>query len=185
MPSYVALLRGLNVGGRNPVDMGALAECLRDAGYGDVRTHLQSGNVLFTAKRTSDGKLEDAIEHVLQQRFAIAIPTIVRSRDDFAATIAAAPDDHGSEKLRSEVFFLKAPLTVESVLAEMPELREGVDSIAPGPGAIYFSRVRAQATKTRIQRLMGMPIFQQMTVRSWRTATRLLELLDEDEEETG
>ena len=60
----------------------------------------------------------------------------------------------------------------------MPELREGVDSVAPGPGAIYFSRVAAQATKTRITRLMSMPVFQQMTVRSWRTTTRLLELLD-------
>ena len=56
---------------------------------------------------------------------------------------------------------------------------EGVDSVALGPGAIYFSRVAAQASKTRITRLMGMPIFQQMTVRSWRTTTRLLEMLDE------
>jgi len=60
----------------------------------------------------------------------------------------------------------------------MPELREGVDSVAPGPGAVYFSRVAARATKTRIQQFMAMPIFQQMTVRTWRTCTRLLEKLD-------
>jgi uncharacterized protein (DUF1697 family) len=50
--------------------------------------------------------------------------------------------------------------------------------VALGPGAIYFSRTVAQATKTRITRLMSMPVFRQMTVRSWRTTTRLLELLD-------
>jgi uncharacterized protein (DUF1697 family) len=65
------------------------------------------------------------------------------------------------------------------VLAQMPELREGVDSVAPGPGAFYVSRVAAQASKTRITRLMSMPIFQQMTVRSWRTTTRLFDMLDE------
>ncbi|SIO27385.1 DUF1697 domain-containing protein [Agromyces cerinus] len=182
-PTHVALLRGINVGGRNPVDMGALVECFHAAGYGEARTHLQSGNVLFTTKRSADTKLEADLERALQQRFGFAIPTLVRSRDEFAATIAAAPDDHGSDQLRSEVFFVKAPLTVDAVLDQMPELRAGVDSIAPGPGAIYFSRVKALAGKTRITRLMAMPVFQQMTVRSWRTATRLRELLDEARDE--
>lgn len=59
-----------------------------------------------------------------------------------------------------------------------PDLREGIDSVAPGFGALYFSRVAAQASKTRITRLMSMPIFQQMTARSWRTTTRLLEMLN-------
>ena len=62
----------------------------------------------------------------------------------------------------------------------MPELRDGVDSVAPGPGAIYFSRVAAKATKTRIQQFMSKPIFQQITVRNWRTSTKLLEKLDAD-----
>ena len=83
--------------------------------------------------------------------------------------------------MRSDVFFLKGPLTAEEALAHLPELRGGVDSVAPGPGAIYFSRVAAKATKTRIQRFMAMPVFQQMTVRTWRTCTGLLEKLDEAE----
>ncbi|GAA1962956.1 DUF1697 domain-containing protein [Agromyces allii] len=177
----VALLRGINVGGRNPVAMRDLVECLEAAGFADVRTHLASGNVLFTARadRMSEARLEAAVETALHQRFGFEIPAIVRSRDAYAATIQQAPADHGSESLRSDVFFLKAPLTAAEVLAEMPELREGVDAIAPGPGALYFSRVKARATKTRIQKLMAMPVFTQMTVRSWKTATRLLELLDD------
>ena len=105
---------------------------------------------------------------------------MIRSRDELAATIAAAPADHGSDRLRSDVFFLKDPLTAETVYAELPELREGVDSVALGPGALYFSRVAAEATRTRVQRLMALPVFQQMTVRTWRTTIRLLELLDRD-----
>lgn len=179
MATYVALLRGINVGGRNSVSMQALAECFRAAGYEQVRTHLQSGNVLFTAAARNGAELESALERMLQQRFDAPIPTVVRSRDELHATISAAPADHGSTELRSDVFFLKRPLTADAVMAEMPELREGVDSIAPGPGALYFSRKAAQASKTRITRLMSMPVFQQMTVRSWRTTTRLLEMLEE------
>jgi len=180
MTSFVALLRGINVGGKNLIGMSELAESFRDAGYGDVRTHSQSGNVLFTTDRAGGPKLERAIERMLEKRFEIPILVVVRSRDELAETIAAAPADHGSDRLRSEVFFLKHPLTAEAATAEMPELREGVDSVAPGPGAIYFSRVAATATKTRITRFMSLPVFQQITVRTWRTTTRLLELLDGD-----
>jgi len=182
MASFVALLRGINVGGKNLISMPDLAECFRGAGYSDVRTYLQSGNVLLTAHPgNGTSELEDALERMLEQRFGVPIPTIVRSHDEFAATIASAPADLGSKELRSEVFFLKHPLTAEEVLAQLPELREGVDSVAPGPGAFYFSRVAALATKTRITRLMSLPIFQQMTVRSWRTSTRLLEMLEKVE----
>lgn len=179
MAGYVALLRGINVGGKNPVGMAALAECFRAAGYASVRTHIQSGNVLFTTDAAGGAKLEGALEGMLERAFAAAIPVIVRSRDELAATIAAAPAGHGSPDLRSDVFFLKHPLTAAEVMAQLPELREGVDSVSPGPAAIYFSRTVAQAGKTRITRLLAMPVFQRMTVRTWRTTTRLLELLDE------
>ncbi|MFE7225718.1 DUF1697 domain-containing protein [Nocardioides sp. NPDC057577] len=179
MPSYVALLRGINVGGRNPVAMQALAACFLDAGYANVRTHLQSGNVLFDAALSDAAALETALDDLLAAAFEVAIPTVVRSRDELADTIASAPADHGSPDLRSDVFFLKRPLTVEAAMGQVPELREGVDSIAPGPGALYFSRVEDRATKTRITKFMSMPVFQQMTVRTWRTTTRLLQMLDE------
>ena len=171
---HVALLRGINVGGKNLISMAELAEAFRDAGYSEVRTLLQSGNVLFNAGRTT----EDGIERMLEQRFGIPILVIVRTRDELAAIVAAAPADHGSADMRSEVIFLKHPLTAKHALAEMPELREGVDSISAGEGVLYFSRVKAQATKTRVQLLMAMPMFKQMTMRTWGTTTRLLELLD-------
>ena len=105
------------------------------------------------------------------------ILVVLRSCGELAATVAAAPANHGSEDLRSDVFFLKHPLTAEEVYAQLPELRAGVDSVALGPGAIYFSRVAAQVSKTRITRLLSMPVYRQMTVRNWHTTTRLLEML--------
>lgn len=177
MTSFVALLRGINVGGNNVIRMTDLAACLSDAGYRDVRTYLQSGNVLFSTD-AAGRDLDGAVERVLEGRFRVAIPVVIRSHDELAETIAKAPPDHGSAELRSEVIFVKQPLTAEAAYAALPELREGVDSVALGPGVIYFSRVAARASKTRLTKLMVMPIFQQMTIRSWRTTTRLLALFD-------
>jgi len=123
MSSFVALLRGINVGGKNLVRMPDLAACFRDAGYRDVHTYIQSGNVLFTADRPGGPELEAVLERMLEERFAIPILVVVRSRDELAATIAAAPTNHGSEELRSDVFFLKHQLTAEATYAELPELR--------------------------------------------------------------
>lgn len=177
MTSFAALLRGVNVGGNNLIRMPDLVACLTDAGYDNVRTYLQSGNVLFSTDAAPQD-LDRAVERVLEDRFGASIPVVTRSRDELAETIAKAPPDHGSAALRSEVIFVKRPLTAEAAYATLPELREGVDSVALGPGVIYFSRVAAQASKTRITKLMVMPIFQQMTMRTWRTTTRLLTLLD-------
>jgi uncharacterized protein (DUF1697 family) len=174
---FVALLRGINVGGTNLIAMPALAECFREAGYPDARTVAQSGNVLFTAPTAAATDLEDTLERVLRERFGAPILVVARSRHELAATVAAAPPDHGSAELRSEVFFLKHPLTVDEAWAQLPQLREGVDAVAKGPDAIYFSRVAARATTTRITRFMSLPVFQRMTVRSWRTTTRLLAAL--------
>jgi uncharacterized protein (DUF1697 family) len=178
MSSFIALLRGINVGGKNLIAMSDLAACFREAGHRDVRTYIQSGNVLFSTDDATGPQLEDAVERMLEQRFGVPILVVVRSRDELAATIAAAPADHGSEELRSDVFFLKQPLTAEAAYAQLPDLRQGVDAVALGPGALYFSRVAAQASRTRITRLMSMPLYRQMTVRNWRTTTRLLQMLD-------
>jgi len=175
--SFVALLRGINVGGKNVIRMPELAGCLQDAGYDDVRTFLQSGNVLFSTDAAQQG-LEAAVERVLEDSFGAAIPVLIRTRDELAETVAKAPGDHGSAALRSEVIFVKRPLTAEAAYAALPELREGVDAVALGPGVIYFSRVAARASQTRLTKLMVLPIFRQMTIRTWRTTTRLLELLD-------
>ena len=175
--AFVALLRGINVGGKNQIAMGDMLAAFDEAGYTDVRTHGQSGNVLFAARHTGGPALETSVEQTLHDRFGFPIPVVIRSRDELAATVAGAPADIGSHLLRSDVYFVKHPLTAAAVFADLPELREGVDRMVAGEGALYFSRVGALATKTRIQRLFAMPVFQQMTVRSWRVTTRISQLL--------
>ena len=121
----MALLRGINVGGKNLIRMPDLADSFRDAGYADVRTYMQSGNVLFRASGHDGPNIEARIERMLERRFGMPLLVVIRSRDEIAQTIHAAPADHASPSLRSDVFFLRYPLTAEEALADLPELREG------------------------------------------------------------
>ncbi|MBX3093613.1 MAG: DUF1697 domain-containing protein [Cryobacterium sp.] len=178
MTAHVALLRGINVGGKNLIRMPDLADAISRAGCTNVSTYIQSGNVLLTTETLSGTQLEEHLERALDERFNLPIRVVTRTRDELARIVTSAPADHGSPLLRSDVIYLKHPLTVEDALARFPEPREGVDTVTPGPGVIYFSRLDAQASKTRLTRIIGTPDYQYMTIRNWRTTTKLLELMN-------
>lgn len=175
----VALLRGINVGGKNPVPMADLRAAMEAAGYGDVRTYIQSGNVLFSTDEPTAG-LEARVEAVLEERFGIPILVVIRTERQFRAVVAKAPDGFGQhpDRYHSDAVFLKAPLTAATAM-KVVQLRDGVDRAWPGTGLIYFERLSAQRTKSKLSAIMGTPEYKQMTIRSWSTTTKLLALLDE------
>lgn len=172
---YVALLRGINVGGNNPVAMPELVRVLTDAGHHEVRTYINSGNVVFACDRAPT---EPALEALLHDRFGFAIPVLVRDRTAYAATVEGAPPEFADEDLRRDVLFLRDGTTPAEALAALPALTPGVDRVWAGPRALYFARVAAKAEKSRLSRIVGTPIYRQMSARNWNTTRRLLELLD-------
>lgn len=175
--AYVALLRGINVGGRNLIRMPALIECFGALGLSDVRAYLQSGNVLFTSRALTAATAEPLLEEAIAARFGLVVPVVLRSRVEMDAVVAKAPSDHGRADLRSDVMFLKQPLTAKEAFAQLPEPREGVDAVAEGPGVIYFSRVAELAARTRMTKVASLPIYQSMTIRNWNTVTKVQQLL--------
>jgi uncharacterized protein (DUF1697 family) len=176
---YVALLRGINVGGRNKVAMGDLRRAFEDAGYGGVSTYIQSGNVLFEAAAPR-ASLEGDIEAMLERRFATPLVVVVRSHRQLHKVVHDAPDGFGTrpDTFHSDVMFLKASLSPRRVLG-IGELREGVDQAWPGSGVVYFARLSARLTQSKVNTIVTAPEYQQMTLRSWRTTTKLLDLLDD------
>ena len=175
----VALLRGINVGGKNPVPMADLRAAMESSGYGDVRTYIQSGNVLFSTDETTAG-LEERVEAVLEERFGIPIVVVIRTERQFRAVVRKAPDGFGAQpdRYHSDAVFLKTPLTAAQAM-KVVRLRDGVDRAWPGTGVVYFERLSAERTKSKLNAIMGTPEYQRMTIRSWATTTKLLALLDE------
>jgi uncharacterized protein (DUF1697 family) len=175
---YVALLRGINVGGRNVIAMRDVRAAFEEHGFGAVATYIQSGNVLFEtgAPRAS---LERVIEDVLERRFGVPLVVVVRSHAELRAVVDGAPDGFGEEPgtYHSDAIFLKAPLTGRQAIRVL-EPREGVDRAWPGKGVLYVARLSARRAQSRLGRITSTPEYQQMTIRSWATTTKLLGLLD-------
>src|SRR5512138_2899169 len=113
MNQYVALLRGINVGGKNIIKMADLRACFEALGFDEVRTYIQSGNVLFHREKTGRDALTSRIEKALADTFSYQLPVVVRSDKEMAAVVADAPKRFGQEPdaYRYDVIFLKEPLT--------------------------------------------------------------------------
>ena len=115
MPGYVALLRGINVGGKNLIKMPALKACFEADGFEDVATYIQSGNVLFARPRPEAPGSPSGSRRCSATRSAIEATVVVRNRAQMRAIVERAPKGFGAEpaKYRYDVIFLKEPLTAQ------------------------------------------------------------------------
>jgi uncharacterized protein (DUF1697 family) len=175
--TYIALLRGINVGGNNIIKMVALRDCFEEAGYANVTTYIQSGNVIFTYKKTALAQLELNIEKMLQSVFDYSGLVVVLSLDDLRQIVVEAPAGFGTkpDSYRYDVIFPKRPLSPTDAVRDIPT-HPTVDSIVAGRKAVYFSREIENVTKSKLGKLAGYPIYKQITIRNWNTTQKLSNL---------
>lgn len=182
MPAGVqrlALLRGVNVGGKNAVKMDELRSAFEEMGFADVATYINSGNVLFRAPRQELDELAARLEEELTRRFGLELKVVVLTEAQLRSVVEAAPTgaEFGDGDHRSDVIFLRKPLTVAKAFGVV-EAKEGVDHAWRGKGVLYFSRLTARASSSRLSKVVALPEYQDMTIRSWSTTTKLLALMD-------
>jgi uncharacterized protein (DUF1697 family) len=178
MPTYAALLRGINVGGKSLIRMTDLKACFEDGGFDDVATYIASGNVLFGSTERGAAALTRRIERMLADRFELDVPVVLRTRAQMRSVVEDAPPGFGTDprRYRSDAIFLKSPLTPAKAM-EVVRTRDGVDQAWRGRGVLYFSRLTSRATQSRMSSIVGTPAYQLMTIRSWKTTTTIAQLL--------
>lgn len=179
MKNFVVLLRGINVGGKNKISMAELKHCLERQGYENVMTYIQSGNVLLRSELNTK-TLGPKIEAVLSQNFKLdssIIKVLVLTTDQLQAVIDEKPQGFGEqpEKYHSDAIFLMGIDAAQAMTVFNP--REGIDQVWPGNGVIYSQRLSALRTKSRLSKIVGTPAYQSMTIRSWSTTIKLLNLI--------
>jgi len=176
--TYVVLLRGINVGRHRRIAMSDLRAVLVGLGYGDVRTHLQSGNVVLESGKSPE-QLRRTIEKALADEFEVDVEIFVRTRDELADVIARDPlGDVADDPSRYLVSFLSAepdPARVrEAAAADVGQERfavSGRELFAWHPGGVHASKLARVVTERRL----GVTA----TARNWTTLTKLLALADE------
>lgn len=176
---YLALLRGINVGGNNLIGKDDLRRCFQDLGFERVRTYIRSGNVLFRAP-AGGAALTKRVEEGLSERFAYAARAVVLSRAEYAAALAAAPPAWGEgADRRHNALFTLAGTTADEVLADLPPAKPDIDTIAAGPGVVFWSAVKERITRSAFMKLPTLPVYRQVTIRNHNTVRKLAALLDE------
>jgi len=172
---YVALLRGINVGRAKPVAMTELKEEVEALGFGEVRTLLRSGNVVFTGEREDPDQLARAIEAAIEQRFAMKVGVVVRTGDELAAAVAANPiAEAAGEGSNLHVMFLAGPLTdAERDRIEPKQFEPDVVRIADREVYVWY---RNGMSGSKTAELLDRRIRTLVTDRNWNTIGKLLVL---------
>ena len=180
MKTYVILLRGINVGGKNKIAMAELKLYLEELGYQGVKTYINSGNVLLRSKQPPQ-QIAAQIEKMLPAKFKLdsdLIKILALSHQDLQGVVDKAPKGFGTQptKYHSDAIFLIGITPKQAMEVFSP--REGVDRIWPGKGVIYSQRLSAQRTKSRLGQITGTPAYKNMTIRSWNTTIKLLQMIE-------
>lgn len=179
MSTYLALLRGINVGGNNKVSMASLRECLEELGFSSVSTYIASGNVILQSDK-QPSEIKTLIETALPKNFKLdseLIKVLVLTPAKLQAIVDNKPKGFGEhpEKYHSDTIFLM-DIEVSEVLPIFKP-REGVDKVWPGNDVVYSQRLSAERTKSRLNLIAMSPLYKSLTIRSWNTTTKLLEAL--------
>lgn len=177
--TYVALLRGINVGGKHVIKMADLRACFEDDGFHDVVTYIQSGNVIFNAPLSKSTALTGQIEEMLARAFDYEASIVLRSCKQMRRVIGNAPENFGMRPRahRYDVIFLKEPLTAKKAMKTVLT-KPSVDEVHLGTGVLYFSRLISKASQSRLSRLVSLPVYQSMTIRNWNTTTKLMQIME-------
>ena len=135
-PRFLALLRGVNVGGKNIVPKDALRGCFEDMGFSSVRTYIQSGNILFRSTNSDEPTLADEVERALSARFSYNARAVVLSRKSYRTAVDAAPEDWGQddERMHHALFTLAGAVPGGHPRPAPVAERLEWETVTPGPG---------------------------------------------------
>lgn len=175
--TYVAWLRGINVGGNRLVPMAQLRTCFEDLGFESVSTYINSGNVIFKAPAGKSVALEPKIEKELTKRFKHEIAVVVRSLAEMEKVVAKIPKGWSvSKDVRCNVIFLKADIDNKKSLAEL-EAKPGIEELTVQPGVLFWSANASTLTKTNMLKLASNPLYKRMTIRNLNTTLKVADLM--------
>jgi uncharacterized protein (DUF1697 family) len=175
---YVALLRGINVGGKRRVDMSQLKAGFEETGMTSVRTYINSGNVIFSSTLRSRARISSLLEKTIAKDAGFHVDVLVRDLKSMRALVKAMPAKWiNSDVMKCDVLFLFDDVARPSVVKKLP-IRPEIEDVKYAAGAIIWRIDRKNQTKSGLMKLIGTDLYKRMTIRNCNTARKLLELME-------
>lgn len=175
---YVALLRGINVGGNNKVEMKRLKAVFERAGMKNVVTYINSGNIIFEDDSVPPGKLADLLEGVIKDEFGLAIRVLLKDIKTMRAIVGALPDEwQNNDVMRCDVLFLWQEIDTPKIMDQLTF--KDFEQVRYVKGALFWSVARENATRSSLPKIIGTDIYKKMTIRNCNTTRKLLAMMED------
>jgi uncharacterized protein (DUF1697 family) len=182
---FVALLRGVNVGGNNMISMSALKKSFEAMGFTQVVTYINSGNIIFTTKEVDARNLEIKIEKMLLKEYQLDSKVVIRSLPEMAKLVKSLPSSWGGDSnYRYNVIFLRHTIDSKKILADLP-VKSDIEELVYRPGTLLWSAKASEASRSNMVKLASRKIYKDMTIRNLNTTKKLHELMKKVDETEG
>ena len=177
MGKYIALLRGVNVGGNNIVSMSLLRETFEKSGFCDVTTYINSGNIFFSYGETDIEALQQRCQQIIAEKFNLNITVAVISPKDLAEALSHAPTWWDSDKeLKHNAIFVIPPTSVEDIIKEVGKINEEYEQAAHYGQVVFWSAPLKTFSKTKWSKFVSTTARSRITIRNANTTKKLLQL---------
>ena len=179
MKRYIALLRGINISGKNKVPMAELRKCFESLGVMEVKTCLNSGNVIFSGADGNVTALTDRVERMMQREFGLDIPVFIIPQEELADILRHAPDWWGTEnkEIYDNLIFILTPATFSDVYHEIGAPKEGLEQIQEYRSVVFWSFSRTNYQKTNWwPKTARADIGSKLTIRTANTVRKIVSM---------
>lgn len=178
MNKYVALLRGVNIGGRNKVGMQRLVEAMAAAGFKGVSTYINSGNLFFSLSGPATFKTTEEIEGLIRDEFNVVTDVLIKDKDDIGRIAAAIPKHWSHDRqTRVDIMFLWPAYDDPLALSENVSPVPNIDTVEFVGGALLWRVDKDKLGRSGQMRLPGTDLYKHMTIRNRNTVRKIAERL--------
>lgn len=175
---YIALLRGINVGGNNRVPMAELKACFEIASFENVVTYINSGNVIFESDESSPTKLVEICEAAIEKQFGFRVVCSVISAKDLHEAVRNAPEWWNVGDAKHNAIFVIAPRTAQEIMQEVGEAKPEYEKVAAYGQIIFWSAPLKTFGRTRYSKIVGSKAYKSVTIRNANTTLKLAQLCE-------
>ena len=177
MTVFVALLRGINVGGNRKVEMSRLREAFEGTGAGQVSTYINSGNVIFSDAR-SPAELAPVLEEAIEAEFGFHVKVLLRDLSQMRSIVEAIPDEWVNDTTqRTDVWFLWDDHDTPEIMDGLT-IKEGIDEVFYLPGAIVWCADGKGLTRSGRGKVVGTDLYKSLTVRNVNSVRKIHSLME-------
>ena len=177
--TYVALLRGINVGGNNKVSMAELKKTFERLDFSNVKTFINSGNIIFNVDSDDQTQLTKVIEAEIEKDFGFTVKVLLRDLPGMQKLVKGIPEKWVNDQtMKCDVMFLWPEIDSKNILKQIPYKPE-IEDVIYLEGTVVWRVDRDKITKGRVLKIIGSDVYKKMTIRNPNSVRKILALMQD------